>query len=95
MEEYDWGGADLPESGSPAYPQMHRAARTTRSCSTHGTYFKHAPKGHLDELIASNPTGARIDQGWDQENLAAYARKLCPVPARKRRAIQSDPATLH
>jgi hypothetical protein len=55
------------ESNFPAYPQMHRAARTTRSCSTHGTYFKHAPKGHLDELIASNPTGARIDQGWDQE----------------------------
>jgi hypothetical protein len=69
------------ESNMPAYPQMHRAARTQRSCSTHGTYFKHAPKGHLDELIASNPTGARIDQGWDQEisqrmreNFAKYQR---------------------
>jgi hypothetical protein len=53
------------ESDFPAYPQMRRPARTQRSCSSHGTYFKRAPKGHLDALLANNLPPAQINHAWD------------------------------
>ena len=55
------------ESHFPAYPMMHRAARTTRHCMTHGTYFKRAPQGHLDQLLANSLKPPAIDQQWDAE----------------------------
>jgi hypothetical protein len=55
------------ESDFPAYPQMHRAARSQRMCTTHGTWFKRAPQGHLDELLAHKLQGAQINHEWDQE----------------------------
>lgn len=63
----------------PAYPAMRRPARTVRSCDTHGTYVKRAPKGKLEALIAADPTMAQIDTQWDadisrkmQQSFAAY-----------------------
>jgi hypothetical protein len=56
------------ENHFPAYPQMRRPARTIRQCETHGTYFKRAPKGYLDTLLANNTLKApQIDQAWDTE----------------------------
>lgn len=87
--EYDLNGRTVEElmgvvvscqvSEFPAYPQMRRAARTVRNCSSHGTYIKRAPKGQLDALIARNPPLAQIDHEWDariaeqmRQNFAAY-----------------------
>jgi hypothetical protein len=53
------------ESDFPAYLQLHRAARTQRTCGSHGIYVKRALKGHLDELVAKGLPNARIDQKWD------------------------------
>ena len=60
------------ESHLPAYPLMHRPARTVRHCMTHGTYFKRAAKGHLDHLLANAIKPAQIDHEWD----AAISRKM-------------------
>ena len=49
----------------PAYPQMHRPARTQRSCNSHGIYVKRALKGHLDELVAKALPNPAINQQWD------------------------------
>jgi hypothetical protein len=56
---------DCQEFDSPAYPQMRRPASTRRNCSSHGTYIKRAPKGHLDALLANNLPLAQIDHEWD------------------------------
>jgi hypothetical protein len=55
------------ESNFPAYPQMRRPARTTRHCGTHGTNFRRAPKGHLDQLLANSLKQPAIDQAWDAD----------------------------
>ncbi len=60
------------ESHFPAYPQMRRPARTTRHCGTHGTNFRRAPKGYLDQLLANALKQPTIDQAWD----ADIARKM-------------------
>jgi hypothetical protein len=66
MEEMLFARLDCTETTMPAFPALHRAARTTRNCSVNGISFKRAPKGHLDALLASNPPGAKIDSDWDQ-----------------------------
>ncbi len=55
------------ENHFPAYPLMHRAARTLRHCQTHGTNFRRAPKGHLDQLLANSLAQPQIDPSWDAE----------------------------
>jgi hypothetical protein len=66
MDEILFALLDCQETTTPAYPALHRPARTDRHCSVHGIPFKRAPKGELDALLASNPTGPKIDQAWDQ-----------------------------
>jgi hypothetical protein len=69
---------DCQETTMPAYPALNRPARTDRRCSVHGIPFKRAPKGELEALLASNPTGPTIDQAWDQhiqqKMMAAFAQ---------------------
>lgn len=89
--EYDFNGQRVEEqlgtvmtcweTYTPAYPQMRRPARTVRNCSTHGTYFKRAPKGQLDAFLANNLPPAQIDREWDahisermRANFAAYQK---------------------
>jgi hypothetical protein len=67
------------ETNFPAYPQMRRPARTVRTCTSHGTYIKRAPKGQLDALVANSLPGPQIDHAWDEhiqqqmlQNFAAY-----------------------
>ena len=66
MDEILFALLDCQETTTPAYPALNRPARTDRHCSVHGIPFKRAPKGELDALLATNPTGAKIDQAWDQ-----------------------------
>jgi hypothetical protein len=66
MDEILFALLDCQEATMPAYPALHRAARTDRHCSVHGIPFRRAPKGELDALLATNPTGPKIDQAWDQ-----------------------------
>lgn len=78
MEEILFAMLDCQESTMSAYPMLHRPARTDRRCSVHGIPFRRAPKGELDALLATNPTGATIDQEWDQHIIqkmnAAFAQ---------------------
>lgn len=67
MEEIESAVLDCMETSVPAYPMMHRAGRNQRMCSIHGTGFRRAPKGELDELLASQPPGPKVDQAWDQQ----------------------------
>jgi hypothetical protein len=69
------------ENHYPAYPLMHRAARTLRHCETHGTNFRRAPKGSLDRLLDNSLAQPQIDQAWDadisrkmQAQYAAYKK---------------------
>jgi hypothetical protein len=66
MDEILFALLDCQETTTPAYPALNRPARTDRHCSVHGILFRRAPKGELDALLATNPTGAKIDQAWDQ-----------------------------
>lgn len=78
MEEILFALLDCQETTMPAYPMLHRAARTDRRCSVHGIPFRRAPKGELDALLATNPPGPKIDQDWDQHIIqrmnAAFAQ---------------------
>jgi hypothetical protein len=90
--EYDLNGQTVDEqlgtvvtcmeTQFPAYPQMHRPARSQRACMSHGIYVKRALKGHLDELVGRKLPNARVDQQWDayisqkmREFFAAYQKK--------------------
>jgi len=55
------------EVASPAMPLLRRPAMTKRNCNTHGLYFKRAPHGHLDEVIAGKLPIPQIDHQWDQD----------------------------
>ena len=78
MEEMLFARLDCQETATPAYPLLHRAARTQRHCSVHGTVFRRAPKGQLDALLASVPPGPQINHDWDsriqQRMMAAFAQ---------------------
>lgn len=63
----EWFGVILTctETASPAMPMLRRPANTHRVCMTHGTLFKRAPLGHLDELgKLPNP---QINHQWDMD----------------------------
>jgi len=62
------------EHDMPAYPQMRRAARTTRNCQSTSTWIRRAPKGGLDAMMTRNLPPPQIDPAWDahiQQNMRA------------------------
>ena len=54
-------------SNQPAFPALHRPARTVRTCMAHGIFATRAPKGELDQLLARKLPPPQVNQQWDQE----------------------------
>ncbi len=55
----------------PAFPVLHRPARSVATCQAHGIWVRRAPKGALDQLVAQIAAlklgPPQINPQWDQE----------------------------
>ncbi|MBV9760362.1 MAG: hypothetical protein JO340_07360 [Acidobacteriaceae bacterium] len=77
----------------PAFPALHRPARSVATCQAHGIWIRRAPKGGLDRLLeqlaALQPGPPQINRQWDQEVSQRMKAAFAQYQAAQDRQFQS------
>jgi len=60
-------GVTCMVNDQPAFPVLHRPARSVSNCQSHGIWIKRAPRGELDQLVGRRLPNAQMNREWDQE----------------------------